>query len=324
MGEAFGEKTGAPMDLALRTGCPVIGLNDSGGARIQEGVASLALYAELVRRNVQASGVIPQISVILGPCAGGAAYSPAITDFTVMVDRTSHMFVTGPDVIETVTAERTTAEELGGARVSNTVNGNAHFLAADEEDALDTVRDLLPYLPGDNLERPPEYAPGTVPAGTPLDEAPGGPHAPAPALSGGAAEPVAVIGVGCRLPGGVRGPADYWRLLVDGIDAIGRVPADRWRDGTAFPPADVPAHGGYLDDIAGFDADFFRIAPREAAVLDPQQRILLEVVHETLDHAAVQPGSHTATQPDPTRPPTSDVRRSRPTRRPAFPPRPCG
>ncbi|MER6082503.1 acyltransferase domain-containing protein [Streptomyces sp. NPDC001833] len=117
--------------------------------------------------------------------------------------------------------------------------------------------------------------------------APGGPHAPAPALSGGAAEPVAVIGVGCRLPGGVSGPADYWRLLVDGIDAIGRVPADRWRDGTAFPPADAPAYGGYLDDIAGFDADFFRIAPREAAVLDPQQRILLEVVHETLDHAAV-------------------------------------
>ncbi|MGW7544658.1 acyl-CoA carboxylase subunit beta [Streptomyces sp. NPDC054770] len=169
MGEAFGEKTVALMDLALKTGCPVIGLNDSGGARIQEGVAALALYAELVRRNVQASGVIPQISVILGPCAGGAAYSPAITDFTVMVDRTSHMFVTGPDVIETVTGERTTAEELGGARASNAVNGNAHFLAADEEDALDTVRDLLSYLPGNNLERPPEYAPGAASAGDPLD-----------------------------------------------------------------------------------------------------------------------------------------------------------
>ncbi|GAB2851906.1 acyl-CoA carboxylase subunit beta [Streptomyces deserti] len=169
MGEAFGEKTVALMDLALKTGCPVIGLNDSGGARIQEGVASLALYAELVRRNVQASGVVPQISAVLGPCAGGAAYSPAITDFTVMVDGASHMFVTGPDVIEAVTGERTTAEELGGARTSNAVNGNAHFLAADEEDALDTVRDLLSYLPANNLERPPEYLPGHAPAGDLLD-----------------------------------------------------------------------------------------------------------------------------------------------------------
>lgn len=170
MGEAFGEKTVALMELALKTGCPVVGLNDSGGARIQEGVNSLALYAELVRRNVKASGVIPQISVVLGPCAGGAAYSPAITDFTVMVDGASHMFVTGPDVIEAVTGERTTAEDLGGARTSNSVNGNAHFLAADEEDALDTVRDLLSYLPANNLDRPPEYAPGAVADGTPLDE----------------------------------------------------------------------------------------------------------------------------------------------------------
>ncbi|MEV5437622.1 acyl-CoA carboxylase subunit beta [Streptomyces sp. NPDC052682] len=169
MGEAFGEKTVALMELALKTGCPVVGLNDSGGARIQEGVASLALYAELVRRNVRASGVIPQISVLLGPCAGGAAYSPAITDFTVMVDGASHMFVTGPDVIAAVTGERTTAEELGGARTSNTVNGNAHFLAADEEDALDTVRDLLSYLPANNLERPPEYAPGRAGSGEELD-----------------------------------------------------------------------------------------------------------------------------------------------------------
>ncbi|MEU9918229.1 acyl-CoA carboxylase subunit beta [Streptomyces sp. NPDC051001] len=169
MGEAFGQKTLALMDLALKTGCPVIGLNDGGGARIQEGVTSLALYAELVRRNVQASGVIPQISVVLGPCAGGAAYSPAITDFTVMVDGASHMFVTGPDVIETVTGERTSAEELGGARTSNTVNGNAHFLAADEVNALDTVRDLLSYLPANNLERPPQYAPGAAPTGRCLD-----------------------------------------------------------------------------------------------------------------------------------------------------------
>lgn len=169
MGEAFGEKTVALMDLALKTGCPVVGLNDSGGARIQEGVSSLALYAELVRRNVRASGVIPQISVVLGPCAGGAAYSPAITDFTVMVDGVSHMFVTGPDVIEAVTGERTTAEELGGARASNSVNGNAHFLAADEEDALDTVRDLLSYLPANNLGRPPEYAPAPAADGVRLD-----------------------------------------------------------------------------------------------------------------------------------------------------------
>ncbi|MFD9390070.1 acyl-CoA carboxylase subunit beta [Streptomyces sp. NPDC060000] len=169
MGEAFGEKTVALMDLALKTGCPVIGLNDSGGARIQEGVASLALYAELVHRNVRASGVVPQISVVLGPCAGGAAYSPAITDFTVMVDGVSHMFVTGPDVIEAVTGERTTAEDLGGARASNAVNGNAHFLAADEEDALDTVRDLLSYLPANNLGRPPQYAPGAAPADDRLD-----------------------------------------------------------------------------------------------------------------------------------------------------------
>ncbi|WP_418953207.1 acyl-CoA carboxylase subunit beta [Streptomyces scabiei] len=170
MGEAFGEKVVRTMDLALSIGCPIIGLNDSGGARIQEGVASLALYAELARRNVQASGVIPQISVIMGPCAGGAAYSPAITDFTVMVDGTSHMFVTGPDVIEAVTGERTTAEELGGARASNSGNGNAHFLAEDEEDALDLVRVLLAYLPANNRESPPEYAfaPRTL-AATPDD-----------------------------------------------------------------------------------------------------------------------------------------------------------
>ncbi|MHC5909179.1 acyl-CoA carboxylase subunit beta, partial [Streptomyces sp. S6] len=157
MGEACGEKVVRTMDLALSLGCPVIGLDDSGGARIQEGVASLALYAELARRNVRASGVIPQISVIMGPCAGGAAYSPALTDFVVMVDGTSHMFVTGPDVIEAVTGERTTPEELGGARTSNTGNGNAHFLAEDEDDALDVVRVLLSYLPANNREDPPEY-----------------------------------------------------------------------------------------------------------------------------------------------------------------------
>ncbi|MDK1474723.1 acyl-CoA carboxylase subunit beta [Streptomyces sp. 549] len=159
MGEACGEKILKTMDLALKTGCPVIGLNDSGGARIQEGVVSLAYYAELVRRNVAASGVVPQISVVLGPCAGGAAYSPAITDFTVMVDGTSHMFVTGPDVIAAVTGERTDAEDLGGARTSNSGNGNAHFLAEDEDDALDIVRVLLSYLPDSNREPPPAYPP---------------------------------------------------------------------------------------------------------------------------------------------------------------------
>ncbi|MFK0113049.1 acyl-CoA carboxylase subunit beta [Streptomyces sp. NPDC091217] len=169
MGEACGEKVISTMDLALKIGCPVIGLNDSGGARIQEGVASLALYAELALRNVRASGVIPQISVIMGPCAGGAAYSPALTDFTVMVDGTSHMFVTGPDVIEAVTGERTTAEDLGGARASNTGNGNAHFLAEDEDDALDIVRVLLSYLPANNRDDPPEYASACLLDPTPDD-----------------------------------------------------------------------------------------------------------------------------------------------------------
>ncbi|MGP3948745.1 acyl-CoA carboxylase subunit beta [Streptomyces sp. 7N604] len=157
MGEAFGEKVLKAMDHALKTGCPVIGLNDSGGARIQEGVVALAYYAELVRRNVRASGVIPQISLILGPCAGGAAYSPALTDFTVMAEGISHMFVTGPEVIKSVTGERTTVEELGGGLTSASVNGNAHYLAADEDDAFDYVRILLSYLPSNNAASPPRY-----------------------------------------------------------------------------------------------------------------------------------------------------------------------
>lgn len=157
MGEAFGQKVIKIMDHALKAGCPVIGLNDSGGARIQEGVAALAHYAQLVHRNVQASGVIPQLSLILGPCAGGAAYSPALTDFTVMVRGISHMFVTGPDVIRSVTGEETTAEELGGADTSASVNGNAHYLADDEDDAFDYVRVLLSYLPANNCEEPPRY-----------------------------------------------------------------------------------------------------------------------------------------------------------------------
>ncbi len=154
LGEVFGEKIVKIMDLALKTGCPMIGLNDSGGARIQEGVVSLALYGEIFYRNVMASGVIPQISLIMGPCAGGAVYSPAITDFIVMVDQTSHMFITGPDVIKTVTGEDVGFEELGGAHTHNSKSGVAHYMATDETDALDYVRALLSYLPSNNLSEP--------------------------------------------------------------------------------------------------------------------------------------------------------------------------
>ena len=157
LGEVFGEKIVKVMDLALKTGCPIIGINDSGGARIQEGVASLGLYGEIFRRNVHASGVIPQISLIMGPCAGGAVYSPAITDFTIMVDKTSHMFITGPDVIKTVTGEDVEFEDLGGARTHNTKSGAAHYMATDEADALDYVRALLAHLPSNNLDEPPVF-----------------------------------------------------------------------------------------------------------------------------------------------------------------------
>ncbi|MHB8341265.1 MAG: acyl-CoA carboxylase subunit beta [Mycobacteriales bacterium] len=157
LGEVFGEKICKVMDLALKTGCPVVGINDSGGARIQEGVVSLGLYGEIFYRNVAASGVIPQLSLIMGPCAGGAVYSPAITDFTVMVDRTSHMFITGPDVIKAVTGADLEMEELGGARTHNSRSGVAQFLAADEPDGLELARALLSYLPSNNLEDPPAY-----------------------------------------------------------------------------------------------------------------------------------------------------------------------
>src|SRR5689334_20227967 len=155
LGEVYGQKIVKVMDFALKTGCPVIGINDSGGARIQEGVASLGAYGEIFRRNTHASGVIPQISLVVGPCAGGAVYSPAITDFTVMVDQTSHMFITGPDVIKTVTGEDVGFEELGGARTHNSKSGNAHYLATDEDDAIDYVKALLSYLPSNNLDEPP-------------------------------------------------------------------------------------------------------------------------------------------------------------------------
>src|SRR3954466_9496193 len=157
LGEVFGEKIIKVMDLALKTGCPVIGINDGGGARIQEGVVALGLYGEIFMRNVRSSGVVPQIWLIMGACAGGAVYSPAITDFTVMVDHTSHMFITGPDVIRTVTGEEVGFEELGGGRTHNTRSGNAHYLGTDEDDALDYVRALLSYLPANNLSDPPVF-----------------------------------------------------------------------------------------------------------------------------------------------------------------------
>ncbi len=154
LGEVYGEKITKVMDLAIKTGCPIIGINEGAGARIQEGVVSLGLYGEIFRRNVHASGVIPQISMIMGSCAGGHVYSPAVTDFTIMVDGTSNMFITGPDVIKTVTGEDVTMEELGGARTHNTKSGNAHYLGTDEADAIDYVKALLSYLPQNNLDEP--------------------------------------------------------------------------------------------------------------------------------------------------------------------------
>ena len=157
LGELVGEKIVKVMDLALKTGCPVIGLADSGGARIQEGVASLAMYGEIFKRNVAASGVIPQISVIMGPSAGGAVYSPAITDFTIMVEKTSYMFITGPDVIKTVTGEDVAMEALGGAQAHNTKSGVAHHMAPTEQEAIEYVRALLSFLPSNNLEEAPIF-----------------------------------------------------------------------------------------------------------------------------------------------------------------------
>ncbi len=155
LGEGHAHKICKIMDLALRNGAPVIGLNDSGGARIQEGVESLGGYAEIFLRNTLASGVVPQISAIMGPCAGGAVYSPAITDFTIMVRGTSYMFVTGPQVVRAVTHEDVTFEELGGAEVHASRSGVAHFIAEDDTDGLHLIRRLLAYLPQNNLEEPP-------------------------------------------------------------------------------------------------------------------------------------------------------------------------
>lgn len=166
LGEMFGEKVAKTMDLAMEVGAPIIGLNDSGGARIQEGVASLGAYGEIFYRNVLASGVIPQISAIMGPCAGGAVYSPAVTDFTLMVKNTSHMFITGPNVIKAVTGEEISFEELGGALPHNVKSGIAQFAAEDEEQCFQIIRSLLSYLPSNNIEDPPYQQPTDDPKRT--------------------------------------------------------------------------------------------------------------------------------------------------------------
>src|SRR5512144_1072043 len=163
LGEVMAEKMCKIMDLAAKVGCPVIGINDSGGARIQEGVVSLGAYGDVFVRNVMCSGVIPQISLIMGPCAGGAVYSPAMTDFIFMVKETSHMFITGPDVIKTVTGEDPTFEELGGAMTHNTKSGVAHFASDDEEQCLEDARYLMSFLPLNNLELPPRVEPSDDP-----------------------------------------------------------------------------------------------------------------------------------------------------------------
>src|SRR6188472_3835095 len=163
LGEVFAEKIHKLMDLSLKVGAPVVGLNDGAGARIQEGVVSLASYGGIFHRNVLASGVIPQISVILGPCAGGAVYSPAMTDFIFMVRESSHMFITGPDVVKTVTGEDVTLEELGGAMSHASKSGVATFVGDDEESVLEEVRYLLSFLPSNNLEEPPTLDHGDDP-----------------------------------------------------------------------------------------------------------------------------------------------------------------
>src|SRR5438309_7145150 len=159
LGEVMAEKMCKVMDLAAKIGCPMIGINDSGGARIQEGVVSLGAYGDVFLRNVKCSGVIPQISLIMGPCAGGAVYSPAITDFVFMVKETSHMFITGPDVIKTVTGEEVGFEELGGVLSHNTKSGVAHFASEDAHACLEDTRYLMSFLPANDLETAPRVAP---------------------------------------------------------------------------------------------------------------------------------------------------------------------
>jgi acetyl-CoA carboxylase carboxyltransferase component len=163
LSEVHAKKIVKIMDMAMKTGAPMIGLNDSGGARIQEGVDSLGGYADIFLRNTLASGVIPQISVIMGPCAGGAVYSPALTDFTIMVDQTSYMFITGPNVVKQVLNEDVTSEDLGGAQVHASKSGVAHMVADDETQALLFVREMLSYIPQNNMEDPPSYPPPMTP-----------------------------------------------------------------------------------------------------------------------------------------------------------------
>ncbi len=164
LGEKHAAKITKVMDLAMKAGVPIVGINDSGGARVEEGIDSLKGYGDIFFRNSRASGVIPQISIIMGPCAGGAVYSPAMTDFIFMVDKKSYMFITGPSVIETVTGEKTTFEELGGAMTHNSKSGVSHFAGKDDEDAIHQVKVLLSYLPNNNMEDPPKYNNGDDPA----------------------------------------------------------------------------------------------------------------------------------------------------------------
>jgi propionyl-CoA carboxylase beta chain len=166
LSETHAAKICKVMDLAMKTGAPVIGMNDSGGARIQEGVVSLGGYADIFLRNTLASGVIPQLSLIMGPCAGGAVYSPAITDFNIMVKNTSYMFITGPDVIRAVTHEEVTKEELGGADAHNRISGVAHFAAEDDRHAIQLTRELLSYIPSNNADDPPRLTPTDSPTRT--------------------------------------------------------------------------------------------------------------------------------------------------------------
>src|ERR1043165_9238444 len=166
LGEVYGAKSVKVMDLAIKTGRPIIGINEGGGARIQEGVVSLGLYGEIFNRNVKASGVIPQISLIMGANAGGHVSPPALTDFVVMVDETSQMFITGPDVVKTVTGEDVTFEELGGGRTHNTKSGVAHYLGSDDEDAIAYVKELLSSLPQNTLPDAPVFEPSDAPAGS--------------------------------------------------------------------------------------------------------------------------------------------------------------
>jgi len=208
LGEVYGEKIVKVMDHAMTVGCPIIGINDGGGARIQEGVVALGLFAEIFRRNVLASGVIPQISLIMGPCAGGAVYSPAITDFTLMVEGISHMFITGPDVIKTVTGEEVSFEELGGAQAHNAKSGVAQFQAKDEDECFDFARDLLSYLPSNNLDDPPVYD--------------GGPDEWGGAAGSGLADVLAVTDVDAELdtaiPDSANQPYDMHNVIEHVLD----------------------------------------------------------------------------------------------------------